>query len=97
MTKIFQKQNTAIPLAKEENFLNWNEILEKFKEVFGNDIYESWIKNINFKKEFNHYIVLSAPTRFVRLILSQCRTYIHPNSIAHFFSSQNPTCNKYRH
>ena len=64
--KIFQKQNTAIPLAKEENFLNWNEILEKFKEVFGNDIYESWIKNINFKKEFNHYIVLSAPTRFVR-------------------------------
>ena len=66
MTKIFQKQNTAIPLAKEENFLNWNEILEKFKEVFGNDIYESWIKNINFKKEFNHYIVLSAPTRFVR-------------------------------
>ena len=66
MTEILQKQNTGILLAKEENLLNWNEVLGKFKQVFGNDIYESWIKNINLKKEFNHYIVLSAPTRFVR-------------------------------
>jgi len=66
MTEILQKQNTSILLAKEEHLLNWNEILEKFKQAFGNDIYESWIKNINLKKEFNHYVVLSAPTRFVR-------------------------------
>jgi len=66
MTEILQKQNTGILLAKEENLLNWNEVLGKFKQAFGNDIYESWIKNINLKKEFNHYVVLSAPTRFVR-------------------------------
>ena len=36
------------------------------KITFGNDIYESWIKNINLKKEFNHYVELSVPTRFVR-------------------------------
>jgi len=66
MTKTFSKQNTDIPLAEEENLLNWNEVLGKFKQVFGNDIYESWIKNINLKKEFNHYVILSAPTRFVR-------------------------------
>ena len=66
MTKIFPKQNTDILLAKEENLLNWDEILGEFKQTFGNDIYESWIKNINLKKEFNHYVVLSAPTKFVR-------------------------------
>ena len=55
---------TSIP--KEENILNWIAILEKFKKSFGSDVYESWIKNINLKKEFNHYVVLSAPTRFVR-------------------------------
>ena len=53
-------------LAKEENQLNWNEVLGKFKQAFGNDIYDSWIKNIYLEKEFNHYVVLSAPTRFVR-------------------------------
>ena len=66
MTKILSKQSSSIPLAKEENLLNWNEILEMLKKNFGNDIYESWIKNINLKKEFNHYVILSAPTRFVR-------------------------------
>jgi len=66
MIKSLPKQNFNIPLSKEENLLNWNEVRGKFKQTFGNDIYESWIKNINLKKEFNHYVVLSAPTRFVR-------------------------------
>ena len=66
MTRILPKQNIDILLAKEENLLNWNKVLEEFKRAFGNDIYESWIKNIHLKKEFNHYVILSAPTRFVR-------------------------------
>ncbi len=66
MNENLSKQPQGIVLAKEEHFLNWNEVLEKFKRSFGNDIYESWIKNINLKKEYNHYVVLSAPTRFVR-------------------------------
>ena len=66
MTKILPKQSNNILLAKEENLLSWNEVLEKFKGNFGSDIYESWIKNIKLKKEFNHYVILSAPTRFVR-------------------------------
>ena len=66
MTRILAKQNIDILLAKEENLLNWNKVLEEFKRAFGNDIYESWIKNIHLKKEFNHYVILSAPTRFVR-------------------------------
>ena len=66
MTEILSKKSSGVILVKEENLLNWNEVLEKFKKGFGNDIYESWIKNISLKKEFNHYVVLSAPTRFVR-------------------------------
>ena len=60
------KQTSDVLLPKEENLINWEEILKKFNKTFGSDIYESWIKNISLKKEFNHYVVLSAPTRFVR-------------------------------
>ncbi len=61
-----QSKTETVLAAKEENILNWNDTLEKLKIFFGNDIYESWIKNVNLKKEFNHYVVLSVPTRFVR-------------------------------
>ena len=66
MKDILSKEAPNILSVKEENLLNWNEILEKFKKTFGNDIYESWIKNVNLQKEFNHYVVLLVPTRFVR-------------------------------
>ena len=66
MKENLSKQNSSNVLAEEENLLDWRQVLKKFQTIFGNDIYESWIKNINLKKEFNHYVVLSAPTRFVR-------------------------------
>ena len=66
MTEILKKQNTTTVLAQEENFLEWSVVLKKFQNTFGNDIYESWIKNISLNKEFNHYVILAAPTRFVR-------------------------------
>ena len=66
MTENPIKQKSNVLLVSEENQLIWDKVLKKFQSNFGNDIYESWIKNINLKKEFNHYVVLSAPTRFVR-------------------------------
>ena len=66
MTETLSKQASSAAVALEENLLDWNEVLKNFKTTFGNDVYESWIKNINLKKEFNHYVVLTAPTRFVR-------------------------------
>ena len=66
MTENLSKQIQDASEAKEETLLNWSEVLKKFQANFGSDVYESWIKNINLKKEFNHYVVLSAPTRFVR-------------------------------
>ena len=65
MTVNLPKQ-TSPSYVQEEKIINWSEVLNKFRSSFGNDVYESWIKNIDLKKEFNHYVVLSAPTRFVR-------------------------------
>ena len=59
-------KSTNPTIAKEENFIDWDSVLNKFKTNLGNDIYESWLKGIILKKEFNHYVILSAPTRFVR-------------------------------
>ncbi len=66
MIESLSKRTLDVVSAQKENLLDWDEVLKKFRIIFGNDIYESWIANINLKKEFNHYVVLSAPTRFVR-------------------------------
>ena len=36
------------------------------KEKLGHDIYESWLKKIDFIDEFNNYILISVSTRFIR-------------------------------
>ena len=66
MAEVLSNQKKDLPLVKEEKILIWNEVLKKIKKNFGDEVYESWIKNISLKKEYNHYVVLSAPTRFVR-------------------------------
>ena len=66
MTENLSKNKSSALLAQEENLLDWIVVLTHFQKDFGDDVYESWIKNINLKKEFNHYVILSVPTRFVR-------------------------------
>ena len=66
MIKALTGQKDSTSLIKEENLINWNDVLVKLKYAYGNDIYESWLKNINLEKEYNHYVVLYVPTRFVR-------------------------------
>ena len=55
---------------KSENFsikkLDWKKIQLDMKEKLGNDIYESWLKKIDFIDEFNNYILISVSTRFIR-------------------------------
>ena len=46
--------------------LDWNLIQTDMKNKLGLDIYESWLKKINFVEEFNNYLLLSVPTRFIR-------------------------------
>ena len=66
MSDLLTKPAEHSAVSEEENLLVWDDVLKKLKTIFGNDVYESWIRNINLKKEFNHYVILSAPTRFVR-------------------------------
>ncbi len=46
--------------------LNWSAIQDQMKNKLGTEIYESWLKKINYLEEFNNYILLSVPTRFIR-------------------------------
>ena len=48
------------------NKLSWNHVQDSFKKNFGNELFESWLKKIEFVEEFNSYILLSVPTRFIR-------------------------------
>jgi len=63
MTKNNLSKNT-------ENFetlkLDWKIIQKDMKNMFGEDIYESWLKKINFEEEFQNYVLLSVTTRFIR-------------------------------
>ena len=46
--------------------LDWILIQNEMKNKLGLEIYESWLKKISFIDEFNNYILLSVPTRFIR-------------------------------
>ena len=50
---------------KSENF-DWKLVQSEMKNKLGQDVYESWLKKITFVDEFNNYLLLSVPTRFIR-------------------------------
>ena len=53
-----------------ENFylkkVDWKVIQSEMKDKFGIDIYESWLRKIDFVDEFKNYILISVSTRFIR-------------------------------
>ena len=46
--------------------LDWNVIQSEMKKKIGTDIFDSWLKKIEFIEEFNNYVLLSVTTRFIR-------------------------------
>ena len=50
---------------KSENF-DWKIVQTEMKNKLGLDVYESWLKKISFVDEFNNYLLLSVPTRFIK-------------------------------
>ena len=63
MTNAFTNKNLSnLKHAK----LDWSLVQIELKKKLGLDIYESWLKKIFFVEEFNNYILLSVPTRFIR-------------------------------
>tara|TARA_A100001015_G_scaffold234351_1_gene265812 strand:+ start:361 stop:1272 length:912 start_codon:yes stop_codon:yes gene_type:complete len=53
-----------------ENFksdsLEWRLVQADMRNKLGSEVHESWLKKISFIEEFNNYILLSVPTRFIR-------------------------------
>ena len=63
MSNTFTNKN----LSNEKSLkLDWKLIQLEMKDKLGIDIYESWLKKISFVEEFNNYLLLSVPTRFIR-------------------------------
>ena len=62
MKNTLTKKSENLSLKK----LEWKKIQLDMKEKLGNDIYESWLKKIDFIDEFNNYILISVSTRFIR-------------------------------
>ena len=63
MNKSINKEN--LKNINPEN-LDWSLVQSEMKNKLGIDVYESWLKKIDFVDEFNNYLLLSVPTRFIR-------------------------------
>tara|TARA_S200000501_G_scaffold376153_1_gene430209 strand:+ start:232 stop:1650 length:1419 start_codon:yes stop_codon:yes gene_type:complete len=63
MNKTIKTQN--INDFKTQLF-DWKLVQVEIKNKLGLEIYESWLKKISFIEEFNNYLLLSVPTRFIR-------------------------------
>ena len=65
--------------------LDWGLIQVDMKNKLGLDIYESWLKKISLVEEFNNYLLLSVPTRFIRDWI----TSHYLDKIIYFLNQQN--------
>ena len=58
--------NTHTNKSFDKINLDWKLIQSELKIKLGIEVYESWIKKIDLCEEFNNYILLTVPTRFIR-------------------------------
>tara|TARA_B100000902_G_scaffold388545_1_gene434370 strand:- start:2275 stop:3675 length:1401 start_codon:yes stop_codon:yes gene_type:complete len=63
MNKHLNTKNTNNEVSRQ---VDWKTIQIEMKNKLGPDVYESWLKKINFVDQFNDYVLLSVPTRFIR-------------------------------
>ena len=63
MSNINIKQNLK---NISSNSLDWSIIQKDMKSKLGRDIYESWLRKIDFIEEVNNYVLLSVSSRFIR-------------------------------
>ncbi len=53
-------------IENNKSEFDWESVQLDMKFKLGSDVYESWLKKINFEEQLNNYILLSVPTRFIR-------------------------------
>ena len=63
MENIYKNSDLNKP---KSNKLDWLLIQNEMKKKLGSEVYESWLKKIDLIEEFNSYILISVPTRFIR-------------------------------
>ena len=63
MNKLTNTKN--INKFSSEGF-EWSQVQNEMKNKLGLEVFESWLKKISFVEEFNNYLLLSVPTRFIR-------------------------------
>ncbi len=63
MNKLTNNQNID---SFKSNSFEWRLVQDNMRDKLGSEVYESWLKKISFIEEFNNYILLSVPTRFIR-------------------------------
>ena len=49
----------------DKKLVEWPLVQTDMKLKFGKDIYESWLRKIDFVDEFKNYILISVSTRFI--------------------------------
>ena len=64
----------------------WNSVLKKLNAEYGNEIFNSWIKNISIKNLENDIIYFTVPTRFIRDWI----TSHYLDKIIYFLNQENP-------
>ena len=60
------KNNITQNLKDISNVIDWSIIQKDMKNKLGTDIFESWLRKIDFIEEIISYILLSVSTRFLR-------------------------------
>ena len=63
MNNTFTKKKLDNPISST---LDWSLLQSEMKNKLGMEVYESWLKKIDLVEEFNNYLLLSVPTRFIR-------------------------------
>ena len=60
-----QDLNSQQPLVSDTK-TTWYIVLKKLNKEYGNEIYNSWLKNLNVKSLENETLIFSVPSKFVR-------------------------------
>ena len=64
----------------------WNNVLKKLNNEYGNEIFNSWIKNIKIQSQEGEVVFFTVPTRFIRDWI----TSHYLDKIIFFLNSENP-------
>jgi len=82
MSQDLNRQTSQLLNFKDQ----WGNVLKKLNNEYGNEIFNSWIKNIKIQSQEGEVIFFTVPTRFIRDWI----TSHYLDKIIFFLNSENP-------